>query len=126
MDDSPTTKGHAGHYKTLMDNKYLGAWDVPRDLVVTIDHVEGGELISTNGKTQRKPFLFFRGQQKPLVLNATNAKTITKLIGTPNCSEWIGKQITIYADKTKMGPDVVDCIRVRPVLPVAPKAVAAK
>lgn len=105
-------------YKKLFDpSDYLFAYDLDgRDVVVTIDHVEAGVLTGTCGKTTKKPVAFLVGTPKRLALNKTNCKTLVALTGSRNTDDWAGAAITIYPTTTTMGPETVDCIRIRPTL----------
>jgi hypothetical protein len=104
------------HWKSLMDRTYLGWFDLPqgRDTVVTIDHIEGGEL-NNGGKKSHKPICFFRGKQKGLALNATNCKTLEALFGW-DYDRWAGKQVALYigttTDPSNHGTQV-NCVRIR-------------
>lgn len=101
------------HYRSMFDNAYIGAWDIPtgRDAVVTIKKITGGTLKSQRG-TDRKPIAFFEGKKKGMVLNKTNCKTIAAMYGD-DTDAWIGKQIAIYASTTTAGGETVACLRVR-------------
>lgn len=104
-------------YRSMFDREYVGAWDLEgRDVVVTIDRVTAGELVSEGNKKTKKPILHLRGKDKKIALNKTNSKIIASLYGTET-TKWVGKQITIYPTTTKFGRDTMDCIRVRPVVP---------
>ena len=63
--------------------------------------------------------MHFMENVKPLVLNATNSKTITKLLKTPYIEHWSGRKIQLYVEYgVKAFGDIVDALRVRPFLPV--------
>jgi len=61
---------------------------------------------------EKKPVLYFEKGPKGLVLNVTNANTITKVYGD-DTANWIGKPIEIYPTQTEFKGDMVDAIRVR-------------
>jgi hypothetical protein len=106
-------------YRTMYDRDYLGAWDLPRDVTVTIAKVEGRKLRNGSSKANSKPVLFFKGKEKGMACNKTNGKTIAAMYGT-DVDKWIGKRITLYATTTTFGSDTVECIRVRPGVPRGP------
>ena len=105
-------------YRTMFDSEYLGAWDLPRDVTVTIATVKAGQLVGEKGRTAKKPIITFVGKQKGFAANKTNCRTIAAMYGT-NTKEWIGKRITLYATTTEFGGKQMDCIRVRPQVPAA-------
>jgi hypothetical protein len=59
--------------------------------------------------------------QKPLILNATNSKSIQKLYG-PYIEDWAGKSITLYASTTQLAGESVECLRIRPTVGKPAKA----
>jgi len=108
-------------YRTMFDREYLGAWDLlGRDVTVTIERVDAGTLTSQGGKTNKKPIIHFADKQLGFVANKTNCRTIAALYGN-DVSKWTGKAITLYPTTTQVGPEVKECIRVRPVAPTAAK-----
>lgn len=107
-------------YRTMFDSEYLGAWDLPRDVTVTIATVKAGQLVGEKGRTAKKPIITFAGKTKAFAANKTNCKTIAAMYGT-DTREWIGKRITLYATTTEFGGKQMDCIRVRPQVPSAAK-----
>lgn len=108
-------------YRAMFDRDYIGAWDLPGDVVVTISAVEAGELTGDKGRRTRKPIIRFEGKGKALAGNKTNCKIIARLYGT-NTDNWIGKRVTIYPTTTEMGGETVDCVRVRPSAPAKGRA----
>lgn len=108
-------------YRAMFDRDYIGAWDLPGDVVATISAVEAGELTGDKGRKTRKPIIRFEGKAKALAGNKTNCKIIARLYGT-NTDAWIGKRITLYPTQTEMGGETVDCVRVRPSAPSKTRA----
>lgn len=107
-------------YRTMFDNEYLGSWDLQgRDVTVTIARVEARKLKSQRGEAH-KPVLYFEGKEKGFVCNKTNGRAIAGMYGTKT-EAWVGKRITLYATTTSAGGETVDCIRVRPTPPEAPR-----
>lgn len=108
------------NYKTMMDLPYLGAYSLENikehELTLTIKAVKGEEITGEGGLKNKKPVLYFHENAKPMVLNSTNAKTLTTLAGSSDTDAWVGLRITVFASKTKFGRDMVDCLRIRPFL----------
>lgn len=100
-------------------SQYLKAADLSKATVVTIASVEVEEI-----GDDTKPVLHFKGSDKGLVLNKTNANIISEVLGTEETDEWIGKKISIYPTKTEFQGKRVACIRVSDQAPgkAAPKA----
>ena len=116
------------HWKKLTNPDYLGAYALEpgQDLIVTIKSVANEVVIGTDGKKETCSVMHFTENVKPLVLNATNSKTITKLLKTPYIEEWAGRKIQLYVEQgIKAFGDIVDAIRVRPFLPVEKELICA-
>lgn len=105
------------HWKKLVNPDYIGAYVLQpgQDLTVTISSVAREQVVSTGGKKEECTVARLIGQ-KPLILNVTNAKTISKLYG-PFIEDWAGRQITLFASTTKLAGETVECLRIRPAVP---------
>lgn len=116
------------HWKKLTNPDYLGAYALNpgEDLVATIKEVTQSDVAGLGGKKERKTVVIFVENIKPMVLNRTNSKTITKLFNTPYIEQWKGKKIQIYIEHDIQAfGEVVDGIRVRPFLPKEDKPVCS-
>lgn len=115
------------------DSDYLGAEDIEPNTepVLTIDHLYNGMITLARGK-ERHDVITFReekvpgsiNQVRPLVLNATNRKTLRKIYKSVTAETLEGKQIKLYLEHNVRDPstgDKVDGIRIRPVVPMAAK-----
>ena len=111
------------HYKRMFDDKeHLYAFDLDgREVTVTIEKVTAGELQGDKGRKSKKPIVKFVNKEKKLALNKTNGKAIATMYG-PDTDDWAGKQITIYPTTTEFGGETVECIRVKPQKPEAPRS----
>ena len=112
--------------KVVSDPIYLGEADFQEgeEKTATIDHVvEAEEFMTADGK-KVKAVAHFREELKPLILNATNCKNITKALGSPFFEDWVGQTIQLYIDpKVKAFGDIVSAVRVRPRKPVIKQTV---
>ena len=105
------------HWKQLINMDYIGAYALPdgNDLTLTIDHVVKENVTGNNGKKEMCMVAYFKEKEyKPMILNRTNAKSITALAGSPYIEKWQGQRITLYATTTRLGGDTVECLRIRP------------
>lgn len=108
------------HWKQLVDTRFIGAHSLPegKDLTVIIESVSREALTMEEGEDH---YLVARlTGQLPMILNATNAKTITRLYG-PYIEEWAGKPITLFASQATLNDELVECLRIRPTQPRAPE-----
>lgn len=108
------------HWKKLTNPDYLGAYALEdgQDIILTINFVREEKVTGTDGKKDDCVVAHFaeRGV-KPMILNSTNMKMITKVLGTPYIEGWAGKKIQIGVKKVKAFGDIVDALRVRDFLP---------
>lgn len=110
------------HYKSLEDNAYIGSYalmkgDTNIELVVTIETIKHEQVMGPDGKKEDCNIAYLKGQ-KPMVLNATNQKTMTKLFGSPYIEDWAGKQMTLYVANVRAFGETVPALRVRDKPPV--------
>lgn len=112
------------HWKKLVNPDYIGAYSLEdgKDMNVTILSVSREIVTGTGGKKEECTVAKLKNQ-KPFILNRTNCKMISKVLGTPIIEEWAGKTITIYAATTRLAGDDVECLRVRPTSPAQNKPV---
>jgi len=104
------------HWKKLHNPDYLGAYslDTPT-MVVEIKRVEKKEIIGSEGKKDEAIVAQLIGQ-KPMILNATNCKTIASLYGN-YIEDWAGKQITLFIANVKAYGTTVEALRVESKVP---------
>lgn len=109
------------HWKKLTNPNYLGAYSIEnnQDIILTIKNVREERVTGTDGKKDDCVVCYFYENVKPMILNATNMKMITKLYKTPFIEEWAGKKIQIGIEKVKAFGDIVDALRVRKIVPEA-------
>ncbi|MBK7801031.1 MAG: hypothetical protein KA251_09670 [Saprospiraceae bacterium] len=110
------------HWKKLTNPNYIGAYSMPegKDLTVEITDVKREVVKGEGGKTDECTVLYLK-DSKPMILNVTNSKMISKVHNTPFIEEWIGKKITLYVSTTSLKGEKVECLRVRDILPTEKK-----
>lgn len=105
------------HWKALTHPDYIGAYalmqgDKNIELTVLIETVKRQNVKGADGKEEECTVAYLKGH-KPMILNATNQKAITKALSSPYIQDWAGKKITLYVAKVKAFGDTVDALRVR-------------
>jgi hypothetical protein len=109
-------------------SKYLRAADIDGDTPVVIARVAEEEV---GRDRERKPILYFRGMQKGLVVNMTNANRLIAAFGD-EMDDWTGATITLFTAIVPFGGEEVPAIRVRvdsnpaPKHPTPPKTKTAR
>lgn len=93
-------------------SKYLKASDLNgREPIVTI---KGVKYEAVGRDKEMKAVVYFKGKDKGIVLNKTNATKITKIVGSSETDDWRGHQIKLYSTETEFGGETVECIRIKP------------
>ena len=104
------------HWKKLTNPNYLGAYafEQGEEKTGTIEVVKSEMVKNTDGKEEECIVCHFKEKTlKPLILNKTNCKTITKLYDTPYIENWAGKKITMYVKRVQAFGDITDAVRIR-------------
>ena len=106
------------HWKKLTNPNYLGAYafNSGEEKIVTIDYVAQEEIVGAEGRSD-KCIVAHLIDEKPLILNKTNCKAITKLLGTPYIEEWAGARIVLQVQRVKAFGEETDAVRIKPKLP---------
>ena len=117
------------------NSEYLGAEDIDpgTEPVLTISQIYNGMITLQRGK-ENKDVIVFQEEKtaginnvRPLVVNATNRKTLKKLFKSVTADTLVGKKIQLYIDHNVRDPqtgELTDGIRIRPRIPVDKKAEA--
>lgn len=114
------------NWEALFDHTYLRWFNLlGQPALVEITGVEKDvEMTMRGGLKTKKPVATYKqlkghiDDPKPLVLNKTNANSLAVILGTKP-SGWIGKQVVLFPDVTKMYDKEtkqmieVGCIRIR-------------
>lgn len=116
------------HWKKLINPDYMGSYMFDNDvkeIIGTIAKVKNESVANMDGKREDCIVAHFKEKElKPLILNRTNCKTISKLFKTPHIEDWEGRSIAMVVKQVKAFGDVVDAIRIKPEIPkvaVTPK-----
>lgn len=110
------------HWKKLTNPDYLGAYafEPGQEMIGTIAYVREESVIGADGKKEDCTVAHFSEKDlKPLILNATNCKAITKLYKTPFIEDWAGKRIVMRVQQVRAFGEVVDAVRIKPEIPKA-------
>ena len=106
------------HWRSLYDNKYLGAWNLFRDgryttTTVTIESAAFEEVVMQGGRKNRTLVLRFKGKRTPMIVTKTMGKVLAAMCG-PTPKSWEGRTIVLYVEqgfKTREG--AADVLRIK-------------
>ncbi len=103
------------HWKKWNNPDYLGAYAFQpgEEKTVTIKEVKREMVFNPSGSGKEEcTVAYFFEDVKPLILNVTNCKTISKVWGTPYVEDWAGRKITLKVKKISAFGEMVDAVRV--------------
>lgn len=117
----------------MRDSEYLGAEDLDPDSnpVLTIAALYNGSVTLQRGKENKDVIVFQEDsvpgikKVRPLIVNATNRKTLRKLYKAVTADALVGKRIELYLDHNVRDPstgDKIDGIRIKARIPADAKA----
>lgn len=112
------------HWKKFHNPDYIGAYafEPGQDIIATIKSAAVESVTGTAGKKEDCMVVRFKEADiKPLICNVTNAKSITKAIGSPYVEEWANQKITLYTATVNAFGEEVEAVRVRPKQPKTTK-----
>jgi hypothetical protein len=116
------------HWKKLRNPDYLGTYAMPPDgseIILTIREAKKEQVPDDKGKKSDCLVIHFvEPGWKPMILNATNSKTIAKLAGSPYVEKWNGLAIQLYTAKVSAFGTETDALRVRTYAPQVAKPTA--
>lgn len=107
------------HYRKAFNSPYLSSADIVEPVVLTISKVKL-ELDQTKKTKDHFNTAYFCEKEirpgealKPMILNATNSRTMKGLTGTPFIDDWNNISVTIYVDHSvRFGRDTVEGLRI--------------
>ena len=112
------------HYRKAFDSPYLSSADIVEPTVLTIQHValESDRTKKTKDRFNTAHFVekeIRKGEAlKPMILNASNSKTLRQLTGSAFLEDWKNVRVTIYVDpNVRFGKETVEGLRISPVAP---------
>lgn len=109
------------HYRKAFDSPYLSSADIVEPVILTVSHVKL-EIDRTKKTKDMFNTAYFvekeirHGEKlKPMILNATNSKTMKGLTGSAFIDDWQTVPITVYVDSNvRFGKESVEGLRISP------------
>lgn len=112
------------HYRKAFDSPYLSSADIVEPTVLTVKYVrlEQDKTKKTKDKFNTAYFVESEirpGEKlKPMILNATNSKTMKGLTGSAFIEDWNGQRVTVYVNpEVRFGNSTVEGLRISPQAP---------
>jgi hypothetical protein len=110
------------HYRKVFKSDHLGVADLEdfmetgSDLIFAISHVKQEYDVAVAGRKGNFNIAYFKQKIKPLVLNATNSKTLKCLAGgSAFVEDWKDITVQLYIDQgAKLKGEIVGGVRISP------------
>lgn len=109
------------HFRKAFDSPYLASADIVEPTVLTVKCVklEADRTKKTKDKFNTAYFVereIRPGEPlKPMILNATNSKTMKGLTGSAFIDDWNNVRVTVYVDhNVKFAKETVEGLRISP------------
>ena len=99
----------------MFPKKHLTPVDLGINSVnITIERVNQVEVFDQNLNQFKKVWaLFFKGKNKYMILNPTNANMLKEIFGSDDSDDWTGKKIVIYVADIKVAGKKVKALRIK-------------
>lgn len=107
------------HFRKAFDSPYLSSADIVEPTALTVSHVrlekdmtkKTGDLFNTAHFVEKE--LRPGEKLKPMILNATNSKTMRNLTGSAFIDDWNNVRVTVYVEpNVKFGRESVEGLRI--------------
>jgi len=107
------------HYRKAFNSPYLSSADIVEPTVLTVKYVRLEPDKSKKTKDRFNTAYFSENEirsgepLKPMILNATNSRTMKSLIGSAFIEDWNDMPVTVYVDSNvRFGRDTVEGLRI--------------
>ena len=92
----------------MFPSNYLKAVEIEDDLPVTIHSIKQEQI-----GDDEKFIVYFNELDKGLVLNKTNAETISQVVGSDDTDDWPGHSITLFVTTVTFQGKPTEAIRIK-------------
>lgn len=119
------TQKEKTHWRKVFNSDYLGSVDLEpgSDLKAIIKFVQVKPVKGTDGKEKDCNVATFTDARiKPMILNATNCRTVKGFVKSPFIDDWNNVPVAIYVkDDVKAFGEITEGLRIRSVQPTIQK-----
>lgn len=108
------------HWKKLHNPNYFGSYvfdETKTDIIDMIVSVSTEQVKNQDGKEDACVVAKLK-YNKPIILNSTNSKTITKLAESPFIEDWSGTWVSFYITNVNAFGTTTEAVRIRTRPPV--------
>lgn len=107
----------------LRNPNFLGGWDLLDEngktvnRIFTIKEIKVEKVFNQQKQDETDALTLFFYEAKPMILNATNRKTLCKVLGTEFIEDMVNQKIEITTKKVKAFGEIHDALRIVPSKP---------
>jgi len=102
-----------GNWRKFHDYRYISGEDLLEgDVTLTIKEIGIDEVQNERGK-EDKVVMAFKETKKMIVLNKTNSKQLTHLIGSPSVEKWVGYKVQLTCETVSAFGKQVLAVRIK-------------
>lgn len=107
------------HWRKFHNPDYIGAYAFQpgEHKVLTIKSAGMEKVTGQNGKKEECLVIHFNENEKPMICNVTNSKSIEKVNGSGYIDDWPGTIIELYVAEVQAFGDTVEAVRIKPDAP---------
>lgn len=114
------------HWKKLTNPNYLGSYDFAPNEERTLKVTKvATEMVQSLDGDKVSCIVAQLENSKPIILNKTNCKTITKIAGSAMIEDWSGLRITLVVRKVRAFGETVEALRISERKPELPELTPA-
>lgn len=105
---------HLTHWKSYCNTDYIGAYAFQKDEEKTliIKSVTREIVTGPENRTQECTIIHWHEKEKPMVVNKTNAKVISKIAESSYVEEWVDVRVTLFVKTVSAFGEEVEAVRV--------------
>lgn len=91
--------------KDMYPKKHLTPADLGKNSVnITIERINQVEVFDQKlNRTKKVWAMFFKGKNKYMIMNQTNANKLAEIFDSDDSDDWVGNKIVIYVDNITVG-----------------------
>lgn len=104
------SKQLTGTWRKQYDFRFISGEDITKEVTLTIKAVTKETV---HGQDEPVNALHFVETPKMMAVNKTNAKTISRVVGSPLLEQWVSKKIILISKDVKAFGSVHRAIRVK-------------
>lgn len=107
------------HWREFHPTDYIGsyAFSPGEDKVLTISRARRENVKDASGRSEECLVVHWEESEKPMIVNVTNSKAISKVAGSPFIEEWPGVAVSLFTTEVSAFGETVEAVRVRQTAP---------